>query len=829
MGDFTDAIDRITGSQGDKTAKYDDLFASSGAKYGIDPELLKGIARTESSFNPNAVSHDDSGKPIAHGLMQFTPATAAGVGIVDPYDPAQSVDGAAKLMRANLDASGGDTHKALMMYHGGPNQAIWGPKTQAYPGKVLGQTAAQVAPDVPDTSFTSAIDRITSSQVPASDAIPAPNANVPKMTITGQRLQAPEPSFGEKIIGAGEAGLNLITGAASAIPAGVMAIGNALTNGKYGTQEGVNEAGDAFQKTQNSLTFQPRTDTGKQYAGVVGDAVNDSGIVGLGPMVNMHGISEASKPGLEIASNRLKSPPVALSSIDSGRVEPTLNGMPARPMAGGGAASVNSNPYPQLTGEEAARGGSSAFPQIKVSKIGADVPFSEQAVRAQISNTVLGEDNNAVRTGVVTGNENTLRAEATQAKHPDQTPAQAAIRQQFVREQDALSQYAQDRIHATGASPTLINPEQRGQVINDAFHGDDGLMGYFKQAKQQIYDQAKVESGDNRIATSHVDSLLSDPQFLAEAERNGHSGVVSGAQKLINLAHEVGFKNSRTGEVTAPGSVSAWDAVRKSNNSGWTHDNAGTIGAINEAIDRDVASAGGSEMYALGDKIHQAEKSIMGSKGIKNVFGESDPNGVKEGVPLENITSKLNNLPMDQWRHINSTLDELSRGQLRGAPESMPPVSSEMQQMAMRAKNEIAGSLAREVYEKGASKIGAWNQNSANTTLNSVVGQKILESFPPDEVQAFHTLNYAGQIMPGMHAYEGSALQGARVNSGPNFIESYAPASGAVLGLHTVGPIGAVGGQKIGNLLSGKMKGKRLTGEGNMLLDAMRNNADLGK
>jgi hypothetical protein len=73
------------------------------------------------------------------------------------------------------------------------------------------------------------------------------------------------------------------------------------------------------------------------------------------------------------------------------------------------------------------------------------------------------------------------------------------------------SSYAEKRIDATGANPRLINDEQRGQAINDAFHGEGGLSDYFKQAKDAIYEQAKAESGSNPIRTSNVDALLKDP------------------------------------------------------------------------------------------------------------------------------------------------------------------------------------------------------------------------------------------------------------------------------------------------------------------------------
>ncbi|MFW6851815.1 glucosaminidase domain-containing protein [Burkholderia gladioli] len=501
----------------------------------------------------------------------------------------------------------------------------------------------------------------------------------------------------------------------------------------------------------------------------------------------------------------------------------------ASSLRGVGAAQTDLNPYAgQLAGEEAARGGSATFPQVKVAKGSGDVSPAEQAVRAQIANEVLGPDNNAVRTGVITGNEDTLRSEYTNAKSPENTPAQLVLRDQIAREQQALSNYAQARIEATGANPNLINNEQRGLAINDAFFGPDSLNDYFQQAKNQIYDEAKAQTGANPIQSTHVDGLLKDPQFLAEAERNGHSGVVSGVQRLIDLARSTGFRDPITGETTAPGSVAAWDAVRKSNNAGWTPDNSRTIAAVNRAIDQDVAAAAGSESYKLGDAVHQAQKTLLDAPGIAKVFGDADANGIKGGIALEKLPQKLNNLPLDQWRHVYNTLDDLSRGQIRGAPEGMPPVPPETQQLAAAARDEMKGALAREVYEQGAGKTGVWNQNSVNKTLNSVVGQKIAETFSPDEVQRFHALNYAGQIMPGVHSYEGAGLQASRLDK-PGFIEKYAPGTAYIAGAKVGGPIGGWVSEKTANLLTSNLKEKRLAARGNQLMDAMRANSGLGK
>lgn len=83
-------------------------------RHGVDPALVRAVVHAESNFNPKARS-----RAGAQGLMQLMPQTQARLGMRNPFDVEQNLDGGIRLLKHLLGKYRYDIKLAAAAYNAG--------------------------------------------------------------------------------------------------------------------------------------------------------------------------------------------------------------------------------------------------------------------------------------------------------------------------------------------------------------------------------------------------------------------------------------------------------------------------------------------------------------------------------------------------------------------------------------------------------------------------------------------------------------------------------------------------------------------------------------
>lgn len=110
VAEGTDAVVELTWQ-----VPYSSLIEQASLRYQVDPFLIAALIQQESGFNPNALSVDS-----AMGLTQMIPTTAAMLGVTDPNNPSQAIDGGTRYLKMMLRRYRGNVEFALAAYNAGP-------------------------------------------------------------------------------------------------------------------------------------------------------------------------------------------------------------------------------------------------------------------------------------------------------------------------------------------------------------------------------------------------------------------------------------------------------------------------------------------------------------------------------------------------------------------------------------------------------------------------------------------------------------------------------------------------------------------------------------
>ena len=117
-----------------RVERFQHLIDRYAQASNLEPNLVKAVIYAESGGDPHAVSTQG-----ASGLMQIMPATAAELGVVDLFDPADNIESGTRYL-ATLMERFHAPELALWAYNAGPGSVdrdIMPSETQKYVPKVM--------------------------------------------------------------------------------------------------------------------------------------------------------------------------------------------------------------------------------------------------------------------------------------------------------------------------------------------------------------------------------------------------------------------------------------------------------------------------------------------------------------------------------------------------------------------------------------------------------------------------------------------------------------------------------------------------------------------
>ncbi|WP_346897682.1 lytic transglycosylase domain-containing protein [Clostridium sp. UBA7503] len=105
----------VVSATGTDSERIEKAIADASTKYGVNANLIRAIIKTESNFNPNAVSPAG-----AKGLMQLMPCNIDHYGVNDPFNIEQNIDAGTRHIKDYLKTYNYDLNMALAAYNFGP-------------------------------------------------------------------------------------------------------------------------------------------------------------------------------------------------------------------------------------------------------------------------------------------------------------------------------------------------------------------------------------------------------------------------------------------------------------------------------------------------------------------------------------------------------------------------------------------------------------------------------------------------------------------------------------------------------------------------------------
>jgi hypothetical protein len=584
-----------------------------------------------------------------------------------------------------------------------------------------------------------------------------------------------------------ETALNFLTGLGSSIVGGYQGL-SALAQG-----QGADAAANAVTKYQQEHTYQPETQGGKTGVAAMQSNYNPLNWVpnaadwAGGKVTDITG-SPAAGTAVNVGVNALPAAlglrePIKALGNAADIADYTTRGAgeaPILPAASGSSAPATPivAPAKPARATETAEAKPLEFTEPPPST-GATASPAEQAERAAVLKRIGAPDD--IRQSAITGDMGSASTDLQMSRLSDDQRG-PILKARLAAEREALENHAESIVENTGGTLGMDESSKlaRGATILQPI---DALKQWFDNETNKQYAIARERAQGQPVSMQGVsDTLNQDSIFQGNTDSLQLRKGVQARMKELGMTDEEGNLQSAT--------VDQAENLRKYLNEQWSPKSNKAIGALKDAIDDDVTSAAGEDIFKDARALRAARGITLDDpKGIAKILDSNGPEGINRAVPVEKIADHIAALPVDQLDHIVNTLQRV--------PDAIQP-------QAQAAISEIKAHIANQALEAGNSTATQWNAKGVAKVLNKN-SEKIARLFGPDEQSALQDLNKAGNILHIDASYPGAYVQQANLMK--RGVMASLPAAGAVAGetagsLFGMPTIGTGVGAAVGNSLA---------------------------
>jgi hypothetical protein len=356
------------------------------------------------------------------------------------------------------------------------------------------------------------------------------------------------------------------------------------------------------------------------------------------------------------------------------------------------------------------------------------LPLDEQSARSQTISRVLGADHK-VDLAAIEG-KGKERATNYAVSNTD-TPMGNYLKENFNSEQKGLAKYGEGLVKKTGGTLGLDESSlyKRGNVVLKPLND---LKDYFDKATSKIYAERDAVAKNIPVEANKILEILNDKSInQANTETIGLERQARARMEQLKMIDKDGNPLPTNAKIS--------ENFRQFLNEQYDHKNSNFYGKLKEAVDEDVLANLGidSPIYKEARALVTLRKNTLDNpNGIAQILDSQGPKGINRKVPIEKITQRIADMPVDQITHVIDTL--------RNVP-------SELQPQAMKAQGEIkAQFLNQAIAQKSPASLTKYMQN------NQEVMNRLFTPAEMNEIRDYHN---ASHILATDTGYKGSAVQ----------------------------------------------------------------------